>query len=437
MLSALFGNGVIAGVGLTTGVLAARILGPEGRGELAAIQLWPTFIGTVATLGLPEALVYYCAKEPSKSGRHFAGAVCIAAFSSLVFMTLGYFIIPQLIGTHQAVLIRSAQQYLWIVPLYAFVAMPIQAFRPVNFRLWNVLRIAPNALWLLVLLVSFSFRSSAPSSLAFRFLCVFACMLPLMPYLAWKYMAPPFIPTLRGCRLIVGYGVPTVASSVPQLLNLRLDQMMMVAVLPPQALGLYVVAVAWSTAVQPFLSAVGLVLFPSVASEADPVTQISTAGRGIRLGIAAGLCLSVLFSIITPFAIPLVFGGQYRAGIPAALILMLAAGIYGGNSVVEETLRGLGAPKSIMWAEFAGIFVTVISLILLLRPLDIVGAAIASLLGYLTVLIVAINEARKITAYRFRSLLWPTVEDLRDSIAKIRTVLGGVAARPRPVEELL
>ena len=35
-------NAVITGFGFLTGMLAARLLGPAGRGELAAIQVFPT-----------------------------------------------------------------------------------------------------------------------------------------------------------------------------------------------------------------------------------------------------------------------------------------------------------------------------------------------------------------------------------------------------------
>ena len=43
-------NVILALLGLLTGILAARLLGPQGRGELAAIQAWPSFIATVAIL---------------------------------------------------------------------------------------------------------------------------------------------------------------------------------------------------------------------------------------------------------------------------------------------------------------------------------------------------------------------------------------------------
>ena len=68
--------------------------------------------------------------------------------------------------------------------------------------------------------------------------------------------------------------------------------------------------------------------------------------------------------------------------VPAGLILALVATIAAMNQVLEENwgLRGSGCPVAVMRAEMAGLVVTAIALALMLRPMGIVGAAIASLL---------------------------------------------------------
>ena len=71
-------NLVLASLGLVTGILAARLLGPVGRGELAAIQTWPSVMATIAMLGLPEAVVYFSAKEREQSGRYLGSAMVLA-----------------------------------------------------------------------------------------------------------------------------------------------------------------------------------------------------------------------------------------------------------------------------------------------------------------------------------------------------------------------
>ena len=46
-----------------TGPIIARALGPEGRGELASIILWPNLLGSVFALGLGPALLYNLKKS--------------------------------------------------------------------------------------------------------------------------------------------------------------------------------------------------------------------------------------------------------------------------------------------------------------------------------------------------------------------------------------
>jgi O-antigen/teichoic acid export membrane protein len=44
---------------LVTGILAARALGPDGRGTQALLTLLPFVLSQVGTLGLPTAVVYF------------------------------------------------------------------------------------------------------------------------------------------------------------------------------------------------------------------------------------------------------------------------------------------------------------------------------------------------------------------------------------------
>ncbi len=57
----------IQAVLILTGTLVARMLGPDGRGYLAALILWPWVITLFGNLGIPSALTYSIAREPSAS----------------------------------------------------------------------------------------------------------------------------------------------------------------------------------------------------------------------------------------------------------------------------------------------------------------------------------------------------------------------------------
>ena len=45
---------LILAINVGTGIITARLLGPEGRGEQAAMALWPQLLGYAMTLGLPK-----------------------------------------------------------------------------------------------------------------------------------------------------------------------------------------------------------------------------------------------------------------------------------------------------------------------------------------------------------------------------------------------
>jgi O-antigen/teichoic acid export membrane protein len=51
-------DSAITGFGFISGILIARGLGPEGRGQLTAALLWPTMFCAFTMLGPPRAVTY-------------------------------------------------------------------------------------------------------------------------------------------------------------------------------------------------------------------------------------------------------------------------------------------------------------------------------------------------------------------------------------------
>ncbi|HEX9002882.1 MAG TPA: polysaccharide biosynthesis protein, partial [Blastocatellia bacterium] len=55
---------LVVAINTATGIITARMLRPDGRGELAAMILWPVFLANALTLGVPSSLVYNLRREP-------------------------------------------------------------------------------------------------------------------------------------------------------------------------------------------------------------------------------------------------------------------------------------------------------------------------------------------------------------------------------------
>ena len=379
------GTNILIGLlGIASGSLAARLLGPAGRGELAAIQTWPSIVGTVAMLGLPEAIVYYAAGQPQESGVYLSSGIILALLFSAPCSVVAYGLMPWLLHAQAPAVIWAARWYLLVILPFAggIIAEPLRSRD--DFLTWNVLRLCPAVLWVSILILGWTLGRATPVFLAAANL---ALMFPLCIGFAWvafRRVPGPFTPDLGRWPIMLRYGLPCVLTTLPQLLNLRLDQMLMAAFLPSRQLGLYTVAVAWSGAAIPLHNALGSVLLPSIAS-AKMEDRLQRFVSGVRMASALAMVLSIALIALTPQAIIFLFGKNFAASIPVAVVLVPGGCLLGLNLVLQEGLRGLGHPQAALQAETAGLMVTATSLAAMLGPLGIMGAAISSILGYSTV----------------------------------------------------
>jgi O-antigen/teichoic acid export membrane protein len=408
----VFTNVTLAGLGLLSGTLAARVLGPAGRGELAAIQTWPTIISVFSALGLSDALVYYCARQRDRAGTYMATAVIAALCTSIPAILLGYLVLPLVLSAQSETTISAARWYLAFIPISAIAALPLNPLQGLGqLFAWNLLRLVSAIGWLSVLLLAWVYQPVQPRQLAAGYLLFLALMSFPVGYFVWKKVPGTFIPDLQRLRRMLTFGLPSALTNVPQILNLRLDQMLMAGLLPANFLGLYVSAVGWSGATQPLLNAVGKVLFPHVAAQKERDDQIDAFTVGSRLGLIAGATVAFGVALITPWGVRCLFGSAFAAATPAAVILVIAGGISGWNGILEDGLRGLGHVRVILHAEIAGMVITSLSLLLFLQPFDILGAAASSLFGYATVNVFLILGGRRATASLLTDLIRPTRSD--------------------------
>jgi O-antigen/teichoic acid export membrane protein len=426
-------NIVKAMLGMVSGVMVARMLGPHGRGQLAAIQTWPIFMALVSQLGVPEALVYYSAREPQIAGRYLGSAIMIALTSAAPFMLCGYLLMPFLLRAQTPAIVCAARWYLMIGVIFAVEGMMLQPLRGRgDFPTWNVMRLMPDVAWVGVIVLAWLYGRAAPTLLAAAILAAQALLSFPFGVLVRRRLPGSFLPDVRDVPRMLRYGLPCVATTLPQMLNLRLDQMLMVGLLQPREVGLYVVAVAWSGAVAPLLNALAAVITPAVAAAADEVQMTRRLAAGTRAASALALLACSTLILLTPMAVVVLFGEQFREAVPTALVLVPAAGVLGVNSVLEEGLRGMGRPSATLWAELAGSVITVAALAAMLRPMGILGAAMASLLGYSTVASVLLLSVWRYARTPPAALLLPRLTDLQlmlERFAQIARVRLGAFVR--------
>lgn len=378
-VSTLATNATLALLGLATGVLAARILGPSGRGELAAIQLLPQVLSGVALLGLAEALTYCVAREPSRAAGYIAAAVSMAAVSAVVFMSIGAMIVPQFLVGYSPEVIWAAQLYLAYFMVNAFIGLPHHALRGMGqFTAWNVLRVLPPAFWLMVLLIGWWAGDASAPDLALLYLGVLGILFFPFAAVLKNRIVGLYVPAKSSCAHLFRIGLPSAAATVPQAVSARMDQLVIAGSLPPESLGLYAVSAACAALANPLTSALASLIVPLVASRAQSPEQIRVLAGTVRIGVFVALVAGLCVAIATPMLLRHVFGQQFESALPAALVLVAASTIGATNGLIEEGFRGLGRPEFVMRAHVIGALAGGGAVLTLVGPLGIVGAAIGA-----------------------------------------------------------
>jgi O-antigen/teichoic acid export membrane protein len=402
-------------VALVTGPICARLLGPAGRGELAAIQNLYWLAAALSMLGLPEATLYFTARKKENGRRILASSFCLVIIAFPIFLAAFFWFVPKLLAAQSATVIQTARLCLLGLPLYALIVIPVYSLRGNNDLVrWNLMRILPGVGWLLLLLLLPLFVHPTSQLIAWGYLGMLSLLLVPTFIMLHRRVPGAFTPDPSSWPVMLKYGLPLAGATIPTVLNLRLDQMLMGALLPSRSLGLYVVAVAWSGAVTPLISAVGTVLFPRIASAA-PEKRNELLSQGLRLGVATAVPVALLVAALTPLGIPLLFGRAFESSSLAALILVFGTSIAGLNLVLEEGLRGLGRTRDIFWGESLGLIVTAGGLVVLLKPFGILGAAIASLLAYSATFVVLALRTKSATNLFAQDLFLPRLTEVNQA----------------------
>ncbi len=420
-------NIVILGLGFATSVLLARMLGPEGRGLLEAIKLWPMLLIVLSMFGLGKAVSYFSAQSPQQAASYFATGWVLLVVFAIPIMMLGWFIIPLTLRDYGEVTIQAARIFLLLIPIQFAGNLPFWSLHGLGkFSIWNVLRSLFGVLWLLVVLTAFITDHKTAFFMASGYLIAMIINCAIWMYFMFRVVPGPYKPQLSHLSKLIRYALPSTFMFLPQQLNQRLDQMLIAVFLPAEILGLYVVAVAWSNLLSLTMTPISQAVFPKVAGMTDSKIAEDYGIQALRMSMLIAFALFLMMLFVTPFIFPMIYGGDFKSAVPAAILLVAASAIKSVGTVNAEILSGLGKPKEPMKAQFIGLAGTFLALLFLLRPYGLMGAAIASFIGYgITVvssLIFLLRETN--TSLRY---LFPMKEDILILIAVLYSNLTRLA----------
>jgi O-antigen/teichoic acid export membrane protein len=406
------GNSVLLTLAsMVSGVVIARTLGAEGKGEVYFARQFSVLSATVITLGLPAAVVYFMRQGKLRISEACTLAVvmCCAAGCAL---WLAYRFLPAaiLMGSgwdgHSVVLIYALTlaQVVGLFSLHIVLGLPDGVVRVSVFK-------TVGTSGYLALLVWYCVWREA-SSYGVLILLLVTSLVPTffaLAYIVRRSAGDCVRITVPLALQMLEYGLLMFMSNLMLSSLLRIDTFLINGVLGSEALGRYSAAVAIGELLLVVPSAVGTAHFPHLAGAAGP-TRIESASRIFRMTIFCGVVgTGLLFMLGYPAL--LAFGRDFTQAVPTLYLLLPGIAAMAAAYPLVNFFNASGMPKVTVICFGAMAIGNVLLNLVLLSPFGIAGASISSSVTYIIAAGVLVSVYRRRTGQSARDLFWARRSD--------------------------
>lgn len=344
-------------LGIVSGVLAARLLGPVGRGELAVVIFLPLVLAPLGELELPRSLAYEVSRMQEVPAALLATSVWLAFILGSVQALILVAALPFYLPVDKLHLLVACRWFAFYLPL-AYVTSTLLGSDQGRGRFgrFSVLLSLPGLIYVVAILAAWFSGRISPQIFAAGILAGAVVAFVVRLKVDWHAIAhtlPKWQTAVQLLRRGMSFYFPAVAS----LALSRADMFILVRLMPNDAIGLYAVAQAIALGqigtVTPFIQ----VGFSAVAGEIDEQQALKTMARHFRLAQFAVLGVGLSAVALTPWLIRLMFGARYVGAVTTSYLLIISAVFWGLDQVLEQGLRAAGHPYAGLVSNSLGMFV--------------------------------------------------------------------------------
>lgn len=375
------GSGLTLALNLVTGILAARLLGTEGRGELAAISSLALTLSWAGALGFPEALTFLQSKWPAESDRIVGTAILGVVPLGVGTVLIAEALLPVAFAAQSARTLDHARLFLLVLPAYIglnCVWALLSGHQ--RFGALTASRVTQPLVFAITLGAMWAADAfTVPGvlmALAGSYLLSFAAFGGWLP---WSIGLGR--PSLSVARTGLNYGLRMQGQTLGALGSARLDLTLLPAFVAARELGFYAIAVSIASMVVVLFGQLQLVVFPVVARSTDsrgPALISST----LRLVLLASTVVAIVLGVLAPWLVTLVYGNEFAPAVRPLWLLLPGIVFWTATSIVASGLQAANKPGRASTAQLVGFSVTVIGLLLTLPQFGILGAAFTSTASY-------------------------------------------------------
>lgn len=410
-----FSTQIIAVIlGIAAAIVVARVLGPSGKGAYALIILVPTLLLSVGNLGIGISNIYFGGSKKYQPAELASNSLIVAlglgVILSVAFLTYYHSFYPSFLRDADPLCLSLVVIMLPFGLLGMYFSHILLGQQKIN--QWNLIHLFRGSmLTLLVLVLLLGAKAgllgacSAWAGAMFLSGILSLLLVRRMTDIKWTFHPALF-------KHSVKFGVQGYLGNVIQLLNYRLDMLLVAFFIDAAAVGYYSVAVGLAEALWYFPAAVGVVILARTpglsAEEADKSTPI-VCRNTLFLTLGAGVLLFALGKYI----ISLFFGSAFLPAVQSLWILLPGIVALSIFRVLANEMAGRGKPIILTIAAAASLAVNIPLNLLLIPKMGISGAALASTISYTFTAIVVLIAFVRISKNSWSETLILKRQDLK------------------------
>lgn len=381
VLSVGMSKGLIIFFGLSTSIITARLLGPEGNGIVASLLVFPSMFMSFGSLGIRQSTTYFLGKNIYKEDEVKRSITQIWMITASLSVLVCYVLIK--------VLSKQSENDLYIS--LVLVGIPFSLFNTYNSGVFlgkNQIKEFNKINWVPIFLTLLS-----------TIVLVFVMDFGVSGYLVSLIIGPLFISLLllfknkffiffsfkvdfEIIRNLLGLGVKFALALLVINLNYRIDIILLDKLSTEYEVGIYSKGVSITEYLWQVPMLLSTIIFARSAVAKNNQLFSNKVLKLLRISLLIILLIaSGLFSFST-FIINTLFGESFQESSLVLQILLPGAVLLAMFKIINMDLSGKGKPWLSMKAMLPALIINIILNIILIPGYGSQGAALASSISY-------------------------------------------------------
>lgn len=381
-------------LGLTTGVIVARALGPTGRGTYFVALTVGSILAQFGNFGLHASNTYFVSKDAGLLRRLTGNSLAIgAAFTGLVGV-VGLVLsatAPDILPVHGALIPLIV---VWVGLSVVYMLMQSLALGIGEVRSYNVVEIAHGVLGLALIGAVIVFGVIDPENIFAAGVIAMALGTGWIYWRVQRRCGGRPQPSSSLFRETFRYGVKAYAAAFAAFVVIRSDILVIDYLLGAEQTGYYSIAASLVDKLQILPITIGTLLFPRLSAVEERGLQWSMARR-----VAIGTFWLVLATcgaaalLATP-AIRILFGSEFLPSVDSFYLLLPGTVALATNVILMNYLSATGLPPIVVIAPSIAALLNIALNLIMVPRFGIEGAAVSSSIAYTLMLAISIVYIR-------------------------------------------